>query len=164
LRRITESKWRVSLTTTQGQIIEKVVDAPDMADAIRRGQQAFSGQQFIQATANQLDPQLNIPTNQAAQQNILPRQLQGLRPLRQPGQRESLNPNAFNFPYSITLPAQFRKILHEVSPVSINESMGQYHIVLENQIEMKEFLDKLKIHRDRASVQIIINGIRSSIS
>lgn len=172
---IQETKWRVSLVTAQGPI-EKVEDAPSMDVAINRAMRAFPGQQFTQATASQIDPQSNVPTTQASQQNALPAQMQPLQAVKQlasPAQvlqakqqlaRESyvIDSRAFRYPYSITLPAQFRRILHETSPVGINETNGQYRIILEDQGEMIAFLGKLKTNRDRNAVQVIVNGIRSS--
>ncbi len=167
-QRIPETKFRVSLITAQGQPIEKVVDAPSSGDAIKRATQSFAGQQFAHVEADPLDPQLNIPTNQADQQNILPRQLAPLQPIKQltppAARRESIDPRIFSYPYSITLPSQFKKILHEVSPVPINESMGQYYIVLENKNKMREFLEKLNNNHDRDLAIIIVDGVRGSIS
>lgn len=146
--------------------------------AISRAMQAFPGLQATQATASQIDPQSNVPTAQASQQNALPAQMQPLQPIRQmatPAQilaakqqqqptRESINLECFAYPYSITLPAQFRRILHEAAPVPINESSGQYHIILKDQDDMRAFFEKLKSHPDRGSAKTIVNGIRSSIA
>ncbi len=156
------------MITSQGQTIEKVVDAPDEGAATHRALQAFQGQQFVQTTVSQIDPGLNIPTNKASQQNIMPKQLATLQPLKQLAQpsarRESIDSRVFNYPYSITLPSQFKKILHETSPVKVNEMMGQLYIILEGKEEMRNFLERLKISHDHNLARIIVTGIRSSIS
>lgn len=174
-KKVQETKFRVSLTTAQGPI-EKVEDAPSQDIAIGRAMRAFPGQQFTQVMASQIDPQSNVPTAQASQQNPLPAQVQPLQPIKQmatPAQilqakqqqvaRESIDIKRFFFPYSITLPATFRRILQETSPVGIAQSNGQFRIVLENQDEMRSFLLNLQKSVDRKAVKTIVAGIRSSI-
>ena len=181
MRRIlNEITWRVTLTTAQGPI-EKVLDAPSQDIAISRAMRAFPGQQFSDTDAKPLNPQTNVPTAQASQQNELPRQI---TPLQQPQTivtpaqilqakqqqlvaREStaivINPRALKYPYSITLPSNFCGVLREVSPVMITVNNGQYRVTIENLNEMKTFLGKLSTHRNREAVKIIADGIRSSI-
>lgn len=179
-KRLQEIKWRIQLTTAQGPI-EKVVDAPSQDVAVGRAMRAFPGQQFTQITASQIDPQSNVPTAQASEQNPLPTQVQPLQPIKQLGTpaqflqakqqmaaqqpaRESVDIRAFNYPYSITLPMQFRRLLQETAPVRVDQGNGQYRIVLENQDEMRQFLQNLQKNSDRNLVKTIVAGIRSSIS
>lgn len=171
MRRLNETNWRVSLTTSDGTPIEKMIIAPTMDIAMSRARQSFPGQQFVTATATQLDPQLDTPTAQATAQNMLPKQLQPLQPLKQlmqPGQqlqRESfpIDISAINYPYSITLPARFKHILRENSPVQVHDNHGQYCIILENSTNMKTFLRNLRRSSDRNAATTIVSGIRSSI-
>lgn len=178
---VTETKWRVQLTTAQGPI-EKVVDAPSQDIAVGRAMRAFPGQQFTMVMASQIDPQSNVPTAQASGPAALPVQMQGPQPMKQvatPGQilqakqqqaaqqqvaREAIDIRAIRYPYSITLPSQFRKILHETSPVNIESGNGQFRIILEDQDTMRRFLENLQKNFDRKSVRVITTGIRSSIT
>jgi hypothetical protein len=175
---VKEVKWRVTLTTAQGPI-EKVLDAPSQDIAISRAMRSFPGQQFSDVDAKTLDPQTNVPTGQASQQNQLPNQVQPLQPIRQmlsPAEvlqakqqqvaRESsaivIDPMRLKYPYSITLPAIFRGVLRETSPVMITMNNGQYRVIIENLKEMRAFLGKLTTHRNRDAVKVIADGIRSS--
>lgn len=176
-RTIKETNWTVALTTTQGQPITKVVSAPTQDVAVRRAQQAFKGQDFANVSVTPADsgqPQASQQPPSAA----LPRQLTGLKmltPLTQPGQqlqqqaqpqREAfvIHPEKIQYPYGITLPASFSRILRESSPVTVQEHFGQYTIILENKNEMRDFLNRLSRNKDRNSIKVIVGGIRSSIS
>jgi hypothetical protein len=175
---VQETKWRVSLTGAQGPI-EKVVDAPSQDIAVSRAMRAFPGQQFSDVEAKLIDTQSNVPTAQASAQNALPQQMQGLRPIQQmatPSQilqikqqqvaQESaiiIDARAINYPYSITLPSNFRSVLRETSPGPISFSNGQYRVVIETQEEMRSFLGKLQRCHNRNAVRVIAEGIRSSI-
>lgn len=150
------------------QIIEKVVDAPSEVVAIRRAQAQFPNQQFVQVTAISLDPQTHQPTGQPpVQQQTTMGRMRGLTPLRAlrvPGQQqESLDIKRLSYPYSITLPSQFGRLLSETSPVAIYEQSGQHRIILENEERMRGFLYCLARHRDRKGASLIVDGIRSSI-
>jgi hypothetical protein len=171
---LTEQKWRVSLQTPQGPI-EKVVDAPSQDVASGRAMRSFPGQKFDDVRVNPIDPQSNVPTAQASAQNPLPVQMQPLQPIKQiatTGQilqakqqlaHESIDIRMINYPYSITLPSRFRRIIYETAPVQIEQGNGQYRVVLENQDEMRRFLLNLQKNFDRSAVKVIAAGIRSSI-
>jgi hypothetical protein len=119
---IKESKWRVQMMTPAPnvQFIEKVLDAPSQEVAISRAQQAYPNQTFVQVTATSLDQQSSQPTPQGnPQQQTTMGRMRGLSPLQglaQPGQQpvqERIDPRKFSYPYSITLPAQFSRVLRE---------------------------------------------------
>jgi hypothetical protein len=183
-RVIKETNWTVSLVSTQGQAISKVVSAPTQDVAVRRAQQAFKGQDFTNVTVTPADTGQPAPSQQPPSA-ALPRQLTGLKQLQplfqlnqqlpqaqqaqqaqpqQPMESIVIRTEAITYPYSITLPAQFRRVLRESSPVKVNEQFGQYSIILENKTEMREFLSRLNHHKDRDLIRIIADGIRSSIS
>jgi hypothetical protein len=173
-RAIHEAKWTVTLTTVgpPAQTITKQVEAPSQDMAVRRTLQAFPGVQFTNVSAAAVDPQNTPPPQKPSHsQQQLPRQnagVRGLQPLMMPGQQqqqqpqESVYPRRLAYPYSISLPKQFSKILHETSPVPIRESNGQHQIVLLDESQMKRFFDRLRASRDQYG-SLIIDGIRSSI-
>lgn len=129
------------------------------------------GVQFGQVMATPIDPQV-VPLGQQPliPQQHLPRQPAGLRPLqglRVPGQQqqtqqESIEPNRFKYPYSIRLPAQFARVLHESSPVVVSEQHGQYEVILINETDMRNFLVRLIKHRNRDVTRVILDGIKTS--
>lgn len=138
---------------------------------MRRAIQAFPGMTFTQVMAAALDQQ--TPPGQAPvlPQQQLPKQLAQLKPLQpltppgqqQQQQREAVDPGAIRYPYSITLPARFGRILHETAAVPIVQRNGQHRIILITENEMRGFLQRLRAHPDREAAVIIFNGIRSSV-
>jgi hypothetical protein len=167
-KKIQETKWRVSLTTSMPNVqnIEKIMDAPDQAEAIRRASTQFPNQKFSQVNAQQLDPQTNAPTAQAQQmtQTMMgqPRPRPGISgPTRQAN--ESIDLKRISYPYSITLPSAFACVITESSPVAVAEGNGQYHITLTNAKGMRKLLENLKKHQDKNIAKEIFKGIRSSI-
>jgi hypothetical protein len=185
-RFIAETKWRVQLQTGAPtlQNFEQVLDAPSQEVAIHRAQQRYPNVQFISVTASQVDPQTGGPAQQQNTQTptgagqlppIRPLSpLRGLTPLWPQNQQQQqqpvpetalpLNPRRFFFPYSISLPPQFYRLLQETSPVSVIDNNGHYSIVLENEQEMRRFLVKLNAHHDRLGVDTLLAGIRSSLT
>lgn len=137
---------------------------------MRRAIQAFPGMTFTQVMATALDQQ--TPPGQAPvlPQQQLPKQMAGLKPLQPltpPGQqqqpRESIDPSAVRYPYSITLPSRFSRILQETATVPIVQRNGQHRVELITENEMRGFLQRLRAHPDREAVAIIFKGIRSSV-
>lgn len=166
------------------QSFEKVLHAPSQEIAIHRASAAYPNMQFISVNAQQLDPASNAPAQQQNAATPSPtgqmpsiRPLQGLRgmtPLwpqnqqnqqQQPPATESalpVNPRWFSYPYSISLPPRFYRVLKETAPVEIIDHEGQYSIVLENENDMRRFLSKLISHPDGKAYHLIVGGIRSS--
>lgn len=155
------------------QTITKEIDAPSEEIAIHRAQSFYPNQQFVQTTATLMDPQSQAPTGTPGQtQQTTSGRMRGLTPLRalaQPGQpqpqqqQQQQVENQIRYPYSITLPSRFARLLNETSPVEVSERHGQHQIVLENVADMKGFLSHLARHRDRDGAEIILDGIRSSV-
>lgn len=158
------------------QTFQKVLFAPSDEIAIHRAIQAYPNMQFISVQATQLDASTGGPANVAGTNTpmgsgITPSfktipPLQGLRPMWPQSaqqQQESVNPARFAYPYSITLPEKFAKILRETSPVEVYRQNGQNTIILEDRNMMSDFLGRLHQHRDRASCKTIMKGLRSSI-
>jgi hypothetical protein len=180
-RYIAETKWRVQLQTGAPtlQTFEKVLDAPSQEIAIHRASASYPNMQFIQVQASQLDPQsggpagqsgTNTPTATGQLPGFRPLQpLQGLTPLwpqgqqQQPQESRMISPKSFAYPYSISLPNQFARVLKETAPVAVLVHDGHHSIILENEHDMQGFLSRLKNHSDRQIVNTIIAGIRSSI-
>lgn len=168
---IRENKWQVSMMTgaPKPQMIQKEIEAPSQEVAIHRAQVAYPNQQFVQVTATLMDPQTNQPSPQQTQPNQMQTtmsRMQGLHPLRglaQPGQQQTES-RRITYPYSITLPSHFSRLLRETSPVPVIGNLGQYHIVLESDSHLSGFLNRLIRHRDRESAGVILRGIRSSLS
>jgi hypothetical protein len=177
-RYIRESKWQVTLQTGAPtlQTITKTLDAPTQEIAIHRAQAAYPNLQFIQVSATQLDPQTAAPTQDNASTPTGNGMLPGVRPLaslqalkqpwpaQNPQQTESIpNPKSFAYPYSISLPGQFSRVLRETSPVRVFEQAGHHRIILETEHDMRGFLSRLQTHHDRQMVNSIIAGMRSSL-
>ncbi len=133
--------------------------------------------QFVSVTATQMDQSggqaQQSGTNTPNGTGMLPgfKPLQPLRPLtplwpqnQQQQAAESRLPfKRFFFPYSISLPAQFERLLNETAPVEVIIHDGHRSIVLETEQQMHDFLARLNTNRDRKAVNTIITGIRSSL-
>jgi hypothetical protein len=183
-RYIAESQWRVELQTGAPslQSLEKVLYAPSQEIAIHRAVTSYPNMQFIRTTATQLDPQSGGASQQNASTPTATGMMPGFKPMQQPrglaplwpqnqqGQpqpaaesRLPVDPRWFTYPYSISLPDRFSKVLHETAPNPVIKHGGQHAIVLETIMDMRFFLTRLQGHHDRYATKMIFDGIRSSL-
>jgi hypothetical protein len=170
-RPIKEIKFNVNLITSDGSNLTRIIDAPTQDIALRRAQQAFKGLQFVNVSVTALDQQATPQPSQqppSAQLPVQPKQLQQLQPPLQPGQQfqqqqENINFQKISYPYEITLPMRFRRLLRECSPSKVNENFGQYTTRIENTKQMNQLINRLRMNKDIDGVNILLNGIRSSI-
>jgi hypothetical protein len=169
-KKTNESLWRVGITTAPSgknppERIERNLQAPDANTAVARAAGMNPNVKTTAADVAQLDqmtkaPTMNAPDNTQNSLNQLP-----IRPgISGPVKiGEGINPNRFKYPYSITLPASFASLMETVSPVKVNERYGQYHIELRDDKDMRKFLQNLSSHKDKYSVNVIFNGLRSTM-
>lgn len=169
------------------QQFEKVLHAPSQEIAIHRASAAYPNMQFVSVDAQQLDPKTAAPAQQQNAATPSPtgqmpgfkplQPLQGLKPTfpqnaqqQQPAAQAPVreaallpfNPYWFSYPYSISLPTRFSRILRETAPSEVITHDGHYSIVLESEDEMRRFLSKLISHYDQQAYNLIVAGIRSS--
>lgn len=167
------------------QQYEVELDAPSQEIAIHRAMQRYPNVQFIHVSADQMDPQTQTPAQQQNAQTptssgqmpafhpLQPKigAVQPVQPLQNPFAKpqqpqavpEAVHPSRFSYPYSISLPGRFGRLLKETAPGRVDTVDGLYMTTIKEMKEMHRFILNLRKNSDQDAARMVITGMRSSL-